>query len=411
MIKEFYNRQDCYEKAKFISYPLKKLLGDGMITSEGETWKYHRRLISSIFHYEFLKSQIPIISTTTTEFLADISDTSLKRIRIMEKYQQITGEIVGRIFFGNKLNEYKMDGKLLTITLAKLFTELSMKRRGYLRFFLGDELFWKTPSMADLDRRITKFRGICEAIIQERKKNLLTKPRNSDLLDLLLEAQRQGEKIFDKEIVDEFISFFLAGMDTTAHLVTMMTYHLFHSVPQYVEKVQEESSKYFINKSPEELKMEDLNNMEMLQLIIKETLRLHTPVIGVFPREATKSHYLGKVHVKKGTDVQFGWVINNSNSKYHEDPDKFNPERWVDKNSQTLKSVGDDPFVFIPFSAGARNCMGQHLAQIQAKIIICEMLKTFRVKISEGYVNKMTFRGLHEPHYPLILDLERIHQQ
>jgi len=93
-------------------------------------------------------------------------------------------------------------------------------------------------------------------------------------------------------------------------------------------------------------------------------------------------------------------IYNHMNYKYFEEPEKFKPERWLGKK-------GLDPFVFIPFSAGSRNCIGQHLAIIEAKVIVIEFFRMFRSKlVPENYDLVMTFISLYKPKNPVILDLE-----
>jgi len=100
--------------------------------------------------------------------------------------------------------------------------------------------------------------------------------------------------------------------------------------------------------------------------------------------------------------ISAAFILNNFNPKYFEDAEKFKPERWLEKSG---KEVAERQDIFMPFFAGPRNCIGQHLAQIAIKIIYSEFIKKFDYKVSDGYVHRMTFRFLYEPDQAMIFDL------
>jgi len=406
LLREFFTKQDHYIKFEPTVSLFKVLLGNGLLTSDGELWKHHRRLISSLFHYEFLKSNIPMIVETTREFLDELEKQTLERVIIMDEFQKITGEVVGRIFFGKSLSQYSLDGKPLTLFLADIISETGVKTQDPLRMIIGNKIYMKFPHMKKLQNKIQKFRKLCFKIISERKEQMKeSKERlgdKKDLLGLLLENQNQESAyaLNDEEIIDEFVSFFLAGMDTTGHLLTMISYNLaLH--PQYLETLREEVSRLYEGKNVDEITINDLNGMEFMGLVIKETLRYNSPVPSTLPREAIDNHMLGDLKILKGTAVSPAWVQNSVNSKHFENPEKYNPYRWVNE----AKNI--DPFIFTPFSAGPHNCIGQHLAQIETRIILSEFLSRFDYKISEGYIHKMTFRFLYEPVDPLPFNLTK----
>jgi len=408
LIKEYYANSEKYKKSSQVIDYFMPLLGDGLISSEGETWKKHRKLISSMFHFEFLKSKIPLMIETTKEFHDKMEEGDMKRVDIMTEFQKITGEVVGRIFFGKNLNKYQMDGQPLTIVLAELNADIAMVGRKPLRMLLGDWLYNKTPELKSLITRIQKFRAVCNEIVTDRRTsrksdqiaNKIT--HEKDLLDLLLDAQQNNveDAMSDEEIIDEFASFFMAGMDTTGHLTTMMTYNLC-THPQLIDTLREEINSHYKGKDLS-LTVEDLNSMSLLNLVVKETLRFNSPSNGIFFRETLIDHRLGDIMMKKGTLFGTQVMANNFNPKNYEDPEKFDPYRWSEERNKNLR-----PYAYVPFSAGSRNCIGQHMSQIEAKIIMSEFLQRYECKISDGYVHKMTTRFVYEPHNTLYVDLKK----
>lgn len=396
-VKEFLQNTGNYQKSSF-SDVFRPLLGQGLLFVEGETWKARRKMISSCFHYEFLKDNTPLIQETAREFLDKITPREYKECLIMDKFQEITGEVVGRIFFGRNLNKYTFEGRPLTLALVNIMYDLGLfiKTPGYI--LLGTKVFSLpfASSSKKLMSRIKGFRAQCTKIVEDRKKE--EDEKYNDLLAALLTHQKGSDKLTDEDIVNEFITFFMAGMDTTGHLVAMAVYNLTQH-PQYLEKFKEEREKTY-NKS-KEATTETIQSMNTLTCFLKETMRHHNPVPATLLRECDQDQQILDLTVKKGTIIKVEPFAAYFNDKYYDEPEKFSPERWETPNPKL------DPYAFIPFSAGPRNCIGQHLAMIEARIIISEFLERFDFKLSDGYQLKMTFRFLYEPVENLKIDLKR----
>ena len=401
LIRDFYAKQAYYEKTKPFQ-TMREIMGTGLVLAEGNLWKNHRKIISSRFHFEFLKDNIPSITATAREFLNDIAKTPMKNINILDEVQKITGEVVGRIFFGENLNKYKFKGQILTLYLTDLMSRSTAGlRRNYLAlvaFILGFDLRI-VPSYRVLSEEIKEFRQFCFKIIKDRKESGI---KGNDLLGVLLETQNSSnaeDRFTDEDIINEFITFFIAGMDTTGNMINMALY-LLQANPQSFERLQEEIQTVY-NKT-ESVTIENLNQMDFLNSILKETLRLYTPAPFMFPRKAQADHMLGDIHIKKGTSVRPTPIFNYANPNYFEEPKKFKPERWLKKKEQDI-----DSYVFLPFSAGSRNCIGQNLAMIEAKIILCEFIKMFKFEMTEkDYDFIIGFNFLYRPKKDICMDLQ-----
>jgi len=293
-----------------------------------------------------------------------------------------------------------MDGEPLTSAFAKLLAELTLLTQDPIFLFLGSRLFSKTPKARALMTQVTKFKKICLQIVNARKQT--TKDyQHKDLLGLMLEQQRSSSKedaFSDDEIVDEFASFFMAGMDTTGHWLALASHNILVN-PEYLATVREEVDKLYKNQP---VTIESLSKMDFMSLVMKESLRYNTPVPILLPREALMDHMIGDIKVKKGTMTNISQAMSNFNPQVFENPFKFDPYRWLNADK---KSKNFDPFSYVPFSAGGRNCMGQHLAQLEFKIILSEFLTRFDYQTSKGYQHKMYYRFLYEPEDTLVYDL------
>jgi cytochrome P450 len=136
-----------------------------------------------------------------------------------------------------------------------------------------------------------------------------------------------------------------------------------------------------------------------MHALLEETLRMATPAPGTFPRIAQQDHYLGDIQVKKGTFIFPLFTPSMFSEELYKDPFVFRPERWI-KGSEFYERPSD-PFAFTPFSAGPRNCIGQHMSLMEGKLILCHFLKKFDFRLIEGYKLEMVTRFMAEPKDPL----------
>ena len=394
--KEFVQKPQFYKKDHFVQV-LKPLIGNGLFLAEGETWKRHRKVISGSFNYELLKSNVSIIQDITAKYFKNLPVEAYKDYSVISRAQDITGEIVGRIFFGKNLNNYAFEGGPLTIGLAKLIKELVMCAFTMPVLLLGPNVIRSPflPKFKRLMNRINRIRSICLTLIEEKK----NEGKSDDLLGSLLATQQLADpeqRLSDTDIVDEFITFFVAGMDTTGQLIGMTLYNLSQN-PQYLEDLKTERDQTYNTETRKTI--DSIQKMDVLHSILKETLRLYTPVPGLTTREAIVDHNLLDLKIRKGDLVRVELLASCFDEKNFEEPRSFKPERWRGQDKKL------DPYAFIPFSAGPRNCIGQHLAIIESKVIVSEFLERFNFKAKDDYQFRMTQRLLYEPVDKFTFDL------
>jgi len=395
LIKEFLQKPFNYKK-HYILTVLVPLAGQSLGLTEGDVWKRRRKVISTAFHYEFLKENTKLIQQTVREFFDKITLADYNNLDIIQRLQEITSEVMGRVFFGDSLHKYQFEGKSLTRGLAELSDELGEQARTPLLLIFGPQILSSpfVPRYRKLQERIKKFRKLCFDILQDRK----AKPtRSNDLLGALLATQKSEnpeEILSDEDIVDDFVGFTFAGMDTTSYVSTMSLYYLLQT-PKYFQELQEERDRTY--NTEKIISTETLQQMDVLHAVMKETLRAFSAAIP--DRVATCDHKLGDIDIKKGDVITADFAAVSYNEKFYKDPHQFDPDRFRDPDNKL------DPFVFIPFSAGPRNCIGQHLAVIEGKIIISEFLERFQYKTKSDYVHKLSVKIMYGPLNQLLFEL------
>jgi len=400
--KEFSLKQNLYKKSSHGDV-MKSLLGTSLVFAEGDLWKRNRRIISNHFHYEFLKENVSVMQATTKEFLNKITTYEYEDFPALTKFQEITGEIVGRIFFGESFNSYTFAGKQLTLALANIMAELGTASRHTLPMLFGPKVMELPifPKLKKVSDRVKGFRQVCFSIIQDRKNNQSYK--GSDLLNSLLETQKSEDpeqRFSDLDIVNEFVNFFAAGMDSTALLVGMTLYSLAKN-PQYKAVLKEERDRYYNTEG--KMTTDLLSKMEFLHAVLKETLRFYAPVFQTIIREAVCDHKLGDLEIRKGEYVTNDFFALMFNEEYFPNAFQYNPNRWMDPKHQKV-----DHYVYTPFSAGPRNCNGQHLAILEAKVIVSEFLDKFDFELSDKFELRMVVKVLYQPDDELRLKIKPI---
>ena len=128
---------------------------------------------------------------------------------------------------------------------------------------------------------------------------------------------------------------------------------------------------------------------------------MYPPPGGNLPRIAAEDHVLGDLKIKEGTVVKVDPMFNNFHVQVYENPEKFNPKRWLEKREL------DDPYFFLPFFAGSRKCPGERLTWLELKVILSEFIRSFEdISIPEGYEFEPTLKRRYQPNYDVRFNLK-----
>ena len=375
-------------------------LGDGLILTNGRRWHRNRRLLTPSFHFEILKNYMKVYNSCTVNFLENIlvgSSKTGKSVDFQPLVSNYTLDVILRCAFsyhshcqtGREPGEY-----------AKAIAEIQhlwMKRLINPMFFV-EFLYRLSPqgrrfySLCDIAHREA------EAIMKKRKQELDLDPDNlkgggggnrkaRDFLDTLLTARdEQGNGLSWTEIREEVDTFLFAGHDTTASGI-MWTLVSLARHPDHQELVYEEvkaavvedtnSTKVGQVDDDNEVKWEDLGKLQYTGQCIKEALRLHTAVPAIERFTIEDVVFDGHV-IKKGTVVNIPlWALHH-NPHVWDAPHDFQPQRFHPEKVAKM-----DPFQFIPFSAGSRNCIGQNFAMNEMKVAVAKVVRRFQLKVDE----------------------------
>jgi cytochrome P450 family 4 len=192
------------------------------------------------------------------------------------------------------------------------------------------------------------------------------------LLDVLLKATIDGKPLTNAEIAEEVDTFMFEGHDTVTSTISFSLY-LLSQHPKAQQKAFEEVSRIVGNNLNDDPTYNQLLEMKYLEYCIKETLRLY-PAVPMYGRNLDEDIDLDGKILPAGSNFNIMIYALNKDPAYFKDPEAFIPERFDDSNEKN-----ENPFVFVPFSAGPRNCIGQKFAMLELKSTICNVIRNFEL--------------------------------
>jgi len=203
----------------------------------------------------------------------------------------------------------------------------------------------------------------------------LGKKKKKALLDILLSSSIDGQPLSNLDIREEVDTFAFAGHDTTSSGISFTFYNI-AKYPDVQQKVYEEIID--VIGDDEELTMQKLNSLHYLDLVIKESLRMYPPV-PYYGRKLSEELTAGGYTFPKDMNVYVSPYLLSKNPDIYPEPEKFNPYRFEAERSYDKVN----PFSYIPFSAGSRNCIGQKFAQHELKVIVSTVVKNFKLTLDK----------------------------
>ncbi|XP_036389681.1 cytochrome P450 3A30-like [Megalops cyprinoides] len=202
----------------------------------------------------------------------------------------------------------------------------------------------------------------------------------------------------DHEILSQSMMFIFAGYETSSSTLTFLAYNLATN-PDIMKKLQEEIDQVFPNKAP--VRYEPLMKMEYLDMVLNESLRLF-PIAARLERVCKKTVEINGVTIPKGTVVMMPIYVLHRDPKLWSEPELFKPERFSKENKESI-----DPYVYMPFGAGPRNCIGMRFAVLLIKLAVVQVLQNFSFAVCDEteVPVELDVQGLIAPKNPIKLKL------
>ena len=356
-----YRKSPLYQK-------LRASLGDGLLTSEGAFWLRQRRIAQPAFHRQRIETLAGVMADAAAETAAHWKTLAAQRhpVEIGNEMMRLTRTVVLRSLLGGDLGPYAATIDAAWATINQQIAESFWS--------LGITDWLPTPRKRRFHAARAVLHGAVDHLIQERRRHGSETP---DLLSMLIAARDEetGESMTDLQIRVEVTTFLLAGQETTALALTWLWYLLSqHESPR--QRLAEELDGVLRGRRPE---YSDLANLPYTRMVIDETMRLYPPAWG-FSRQALEDDRLG------GYELPRGWLafvipyVLHRLPAYWEDAEQFEPERFSPE-----RSADRAKFVYVPFGAGPRQCIGNHFALIEMLLVVATLAQRFSLRLVPGH--------------------------
>ena len=353
-----------YRKSQSLRSPFfRRLVGNGLVTSEGDFWRRQRRLAQPGFHRQRISSYGDVMVQYAQRAIASWKPG--ERRDLARDMTRLTLEIVVKTLFNSDVSsDADHVGEILS-RLVKPFAS-----QATLKWILDNRL--PTPGHRRYFRDVSEIDRIVFRIIAERR---ATDYDQGDLLSMLLQAQDDdGSQMTDAQLRDEVMTLFLAGHETTA-LALSWSWYLLATHPQAEQKFHAELDEVLGGRAPT---VSDLPKLKYTEMIAKEAMRLYPPAYAV-GREAIEETEIGGFRVPKGTQLfAFQWVTQRD-ARYFEEPEQFKPERW--ESTEQLPK-----YAYFPFGGGPRQCIGNYFAMMEIILLLATIGQRFRFSLDPAYI-------------------------
>jgi cytochrome P450 len=353
-------QQHNFHKGALIKKATGRLLGQGLLTSEGEFWRRQRRLAQPAFHHSRIESYA---STMVEQALARLKSWREGDARdLCEEMMQITLGVAVRTLLGTELDA---EGKRVGEAVGTLMRYQLRRLRSPVR--LPEN--WPTRGSRRANQAYEYLDSIVYRIIEDRRAR---QEQGHDLLSLLISAaDDDGSRMTPQQLRDETMTIFLAGHETTA-LTLAWTWYLLAENARTEVLLHEELGRVLSGRSP---RVEDLDRLPYLEAIVHESLRLYPPAYAM-ARTSIEPFDLGGYRFPAGTTVLMSQWVMHRDPRYFQDPRVFRPERWLDGLATRLPS-----YAYFPFGGGPRRCIGQGFAEMEAMLLLATIAQRYRFRL------------------------------
>jgi cytochrome P450 len=361
----------------------KPILGNGLLTSEGELHRRQRRLVQPAFHSARLSSYAQVMVECASAMCKDWMHG--QRYAIDREMMRITLQIVGlTLFSADILSDAKEIGESLTRAL-QLFLALN-----------SPAALLIPPYRRWVERRGAQERCAFEPVLRKVIEDHRMHPEQyDDMLSMLMNSHDDMGTGYmpDELLLDESLTLFLAGHETTANALTW-TWFLLAQHPEVEATLRMELDEVLGGRLPT---LDDVPRLKYTGRVFRESLRLYPPA-WMITREAVASYRLGPVDVPPGAQLLMSPYATHHDSRFWPDPENFDPDRWLEE-----ASTNRPKFAFYPFGAGTRVCIGEHFAMMEGVLLIAILAQQWRFQLARGQVVELwpqiTLRPKHSIYF------------
>jgi cytochrome P450 len=383
---------DNYAKSELTRRLLEPGLGRGLLTSEGETWRRHRRIMAPAFDHRSIAGYAPIMVEVAGHLLAQWDALSEPtEIDVAAAMMRTTLHIISRAMFSSD-----SDGIVDAVEHGVTLYQANV-RPGLLDLLRFPVWITRLLSFRRATGAFDEFDRSVDQLLQARGRQPDSEPK--DLLARLIAARDTdtGTSMTAQEVRDQVVTVFMAGHETTAQALAWAWY-LLSLHPEAEAKLHEELDAVLEGRTP---RYEDLVDLSYTRMVIEEAMRLYPPAHTMAREPVHDDHLLGH-RVPAGSLVLIvPWLLHRKRALWP-DPHRFDPERFSPAYASARPR-----FAYIPFGAGQRICIGAAFAMTEAMLILATIAQRYRLRLNPRHPVEPQGLITLRPRYGLRMVLER----
>jgi cytochrome P450 len=347
---------------------LRILMGNGLVTSEGEFWRGQRKLVQPAFHRRRLDALFAMMVERVSETAARLKAGAV--IDFAPLLSQLTLDIIARAMFSSDVQG----------AAAHVARHIALLNEYALRMLRNPLLFllprsFPTPFTHRQQGSLKSLNAIVHGLIQARRRE---PHAHDDLLNMLLSAceEGSGRRMTDEQLRDEVMTIFVAGHETTANAMAWLMY-LVSQHPKVEERLRAEIQTHWPVGG---LTHESIAAFTYTRQVIDESLRLY-PTIWSVGRRCTQEDELAGYRIPAGMNVVIPIFHFHWNPRFWPEPRKFDPARFTPE-----RRPAPDTMTYFPFGAGPRSCIGNHFALQELMIMTALFYRRFTFRVEPGFI-------------------------
>jgi cytochrome P450 len=344
----------------------KVLLGDGLLTSEGEFHTSQRRLVQPSFHRDRLMRYAADMVASAER----VGETwsSGAQMDMHREMTRLTLAIVGRTLFSADVSSNADEiGRAMT-QIFELFDTLLLPFSDWIQKL-------PIPAVLRFEKARDKLDRIIYGLIAERR---ASGQDTGDLLSMLLLAQddeSNARRMTDKQVRDEALTLLIAGHETTANALTW-TWYLLSQNPEAEARMHQELARVLAGRSP---RFDDVTVLPYTTGVFAEALRLFPPAWAI-GRRAREDYSIGEYTIPaKSILLKSPWVVHRD-PRWWPEPERFQPERWIAEAAEKRPK-----FAYFPFGGGARVCIGERFAWAEGVLVLATLAQRWKMRLVPGH--------------------------
>lgn len=339
---------------------LRPILGDGVFVSEGDVWTRQRRLLAPEFRESTVGRFVPPMVECAERLFAEWDEKRKSGpIDVTADMMRLTLWIIGRALFKSEfLHEAETIGHALEVCLAHATRRM---------LSMGLYAEW-LPTRGNREAREA------EKALNDSIGGMIRRGREGDLGTqdvlsrmILAKDPETGTGMSDKQLLDETKSLVLAGHETTS-LALSWTFYLLSTHPDVEQRLVDEAIRVLGDRPPT---ADDIPKLVYARQVFLEAMRLYPPVPGV-SRNTLADDDIEGIRVPAGQMVVVAPYVTHRHPEYWTDPERFDPDRFSESRAANI-----EPYSYMPFLLGRRQCLGEHFAMLEGPLLLAMILRRY----------------------------------